>query len=198
MGGKGGATGTGRDEEIADGGEDGDEPLQASRRSKALHRPLASSQRQVRVLGPVVEALVRAMFGRWHDLAPGGGIGAELVGNHAPGRTALLLKETRQQALCRLGVASRLDDFIEDISVLIDRPPQPMLFAADGDDDLVEVPDIAAARSLALEAAGIIARTSSPSAAPSRRRRRCRAPAASPQPGEGSAGSESTATPPAR
>jgi hypothetical protein len=32
-----------------------------------------------------------------------------------------------------------------------------MLFAADGDDDLVEVPDIAAARSLALETAGIIA-----------------------------------------
>ena len=29
MGGQGGATGTGRDEEIADGGEDGDEPLQA-------------------------------------------------------------------------------------------------------------------------------------------------------------------------
>jgi len=62
MGGKDGATGTGRDEEIADGGEDGDEPLQACRRSKALHRPLASSQRQVRVLGPVVEALVRAML----------------------------------------------------------------------------------------------------------------------------------------
>ena len=52
MGGKGGATGTGRDEEIADGGEDGNEPLQASRKSKALHRPLASSQRQVRVLRP--------------------------------------------------------------------------------------------------------------------------------------------------
>src|ERR1700751_693566 len=32
-----------------------------------------------------------------------------------------------------------------------------MLFAADGDDDLVEVPDIAAARFLALQAAGIIA-----------------------------------------
>jgi hypothetical protein len=157
MGGQGGATGTGRDEEIADGGEDGDEPLQASRRSKAPHRPLASSQRQVRVLDPVVEALVRAMLDRGHDLAPGCGIGAELVGNHAPGRTALLLEKTRQQALCCTGVASRLDDFIEDISVLIDRPPQPMLFAADGDDDLVEVPDIAAARSLALEAAGIVA-----------------------------------------
>src|SRR3984885_9690595 len=39
------ATGTGRDEEIADGGEDSDEPLQASRRSKPLHRPFASSLR---------------------------------------------------------------------------------------------------------------------------------------------------------
>src|SRR4051794_34764513 len=37
MGGKGGAVGLGLDEEVADGGEDGDEPLQASRRSKALH-----------------------------------------------------------------------------------------------------------------------------------------------------------------
>ena len=35
MGGKGGVTGTGPDEVIADGGEDGDEPLQASRRSEA-------------------------------------------------------------------------------------------------------------------------------------------------------------------
>jgi hypothetical protein len=38
MGGKGGATGTGRDDEIADGGEDGDEPLQASRRSKGYRQ----------------------------------------------------------------------------------------------------------------------------------------------------------------
>ena len=100
---------------------------------------------------------MRVMLDRGHDLAPGCGIGAELVGNHAPGRTALLLEKTRQQTLCCLGVASRLDDFIEDISVRIDRPPQQMLFAADGDDDLIEVPDIAAARSLALQAAGIIA-----------------------------------------
>src|SRR6202000_2940366 len=91
---------------MADGGEDGDEPLQASRRSKALHRPLASSQRQVRVLGPVVEALVRAMLDRGDDLAPGCGIEAELAGNHVPGRTSLLLEKTRRQALCCIGVAS--------------------------------------------------------------------------------------------
>src|SRR6516162_4565240 len=153
---EGGATGTGRDEQIADGGEDSDEPLQASRGSKALHRPLSPSQGQMRILGPVVEALVRAMLDRRHDLASGGGIGAELVGDDAPGRTALLLEKTRQQALCRLGVASRLEDFIEDIAVLIDRPPQPTLAAADGDDDLVGMPDVAATQLLALEATGII------------------------------------------
>src|SRR6516164_6211466 len=156
MGGKGGAAGSGWDEMIADGGKDGDEPLQASWRSKALHRPLASSQQQVRVLGPVVEALVRAMLDRWQDLASGGRIGAELVGNHAPGRTTLLREKTLQQAPCCLGVASRLDDFIADVAVLIDRSPQPVLLAADADHDLVEVPDVVAARRLVLEAAGVV------------------------------------------
>ena len=75
MCGEGGATGTGRDEQVADGGEYGDEPLQGSLGSKALHRPLSPSQGQMRILGPVVEALVRAMLDRRHDLAAGGGIG---------------------------------------------------------------------------------------------------------------------------
>ncbi|MBB4233124.1 hypothetical protein GGD56_007027 [Rhizobium mongolense] len=38
--------------------------------------------------------------------------------------------------------APGLDDFIEDITVLVDRPPQPVFPAADGDDDLIEMPDI--------------------------------------------------------
>jgi hypothetical protein len=93
---EGGATGTGRNEQIADGGEDGDELLQASRGSKPLHRPLSPSQGQMRILAPVVEALVGAMLDRRHDLAAGGGIGAELVGNDAPGRTTLLLEMSRR------------------------------------------------------------------------------------------------------
>jgi hypothetical protein len=58
MGGKGRAVGPGRYKEIADGEEDGNEPLQASRGAKALHHPLALSQRDMRIFGPVVEALV--------------------------------------------------------------------------------------------------------------------------------------------
>src|SRR5260370_19145668 len=68
----------------------------------------------------------------------------EPISGVADFRHALWLpsRRRRDNALCRLGVASRLDDFFEDISVLIDRSPQPMRFAADGDDDLVEAPDI--------------------------------------------------------
>jgi len=47
MGGKGEAAGTRWDEVIADRGKDDDEPLQACRGSKALHRPLTSAQGKV-------------------------------------------------------------------------------------------------------------------------------------------------------
>jgi hypothetical protein len=38
-------------------------------------------------------------------------------------RRGLLVQKSRQQALGRLGVTSRLDDLIEHISVLINRSP---------------------------------------------------------------------------
>jgi hypothetical protein len=45
MGGRGEAAGAGRDEEIADGREHTDEPLQVPGRSKALHPPLSPTER---------------------------------------------------------------------------------------------------------------------------------------------------------
>jgi hypothetical protein len=36
---------------------------------------------------------VRAMVDPWHDLAAGRSVGAELVGDHPPRRTALLLQQ---------------------------------------------------------------------------------------------------------
>jgi hypothetical protein len=50
IGGRGRAAGARRNEKIADGREDTDEPLQVPGRSKALHRPLASPEWQMRIL----------------------------------------------------------------------------------------------------------------------------------------------------
>ena len=72
MGGRGGAAGARWNEKIADGREDTDEPLQVPGRSKALHRPFASPERQMRILRPIVEPLMRAVLDVRHDLTPGG------------------------------------------------------------------------------------------------------------------------------
>jgi hypothetical protein len=68
----------------------------------------------------------------------------------------LLLQQALQQAFRRFHIAPRLDDLIEDIAVLVNSPPQPVLLACDRDHDLVQMPDVAAAWRLAFEAAGVI------------------------------------------
>jgi len=90
-----------------------------------------------------------------HDLAFGGRLGAKLVGDHPPRQTALLLQEAPQQALGRLGVTLALDDPVKHISILIIGPPEPMPLARDSDHNLVQMPDVMAARRLAPEAAGV-------------------------------------------
>lgn len=62
MGGKGGAAGAGRNEEVSYSGEHADVLLQASHRPKALHHSLPLSQWNVRILGPVIQALVSAVL----------------------------------------------------------------------------------------------------------------------------------------
>jgi hypothetical protein len=59
----------GWDEEVADGREDRNETLQATRRTEALHRSLPFSQRHMGILRPIVKALMRSMFDIRHDLA---------------------------------------------------------------------------------------------------------------------------------
>src|SRR3954454_6035650 len=51
-------------------------------------------------------------------------------------------------------VASALDQDIENEAFLIDRAPEPVLLASDGDDDLIQMPFVAAARGASTEAVG--------------------------------------------
>ncbi len=95
------------------------------------------------------------MLNLWQDQTLGGGVGSELVSDHASGRNALLSKQPRQQALSGLCVAAGLGDFVENIAVLIDRAPQPTFLAIDRNDDLVQMPDVAAGGRLTLQSVGV-------------------------------------------
>ena len=77
----------------------------------------------MRIFRAIVEALVLPMLDFRHDLAPGGAVGAEFVGDHALGRATLLEQKPLQQSLGCSCVAADLDDFVEHIPVLIDGAP---------------------------------------------------------------------------
>lgn len=66
---------------------DGNETLKLSRGLEALHDPLPSSDRLIRVLRPIVQGLVRLDAG--HDLPLRRTVGSKLVGDHDTWRTAL-------------------------------------------------------------------------------------------------------------
>jgi len=70
------------------------------------------------------------VFDRWHEVTFGRTIGAEFVGDDPLGWHALLLQQPEQQSPCSPGVAPALNDFIENVAVLIDGTPKPVLSAA--------------------------------------------------------------------
>src|SRR3954452_1611032 len=123
----------------------GEKPLHLPRRLKALHDPLSSSGRLVGILRPIIETLVLPMLDAGHDFTLGRCVAAQLVSDQHTRRAALLLQQLAQQALGRLLVAPALDEDIENEALLVNRAPEPMLCAGDGDDDLIEVPLVAAA-----------------------------------------------------
>jgi len=77
-----------------------------------------------------------------HDLASGGSVGAQLVGDHPLRQHTLLPHKSCQQPPCSLGVAPVLNDFVEDISILIDGTPEPVPFTVDADNSFVQIPDV--------------------------------------------------------
>src|SRR5208337_3550317 len=69
-------------------------------------------------------------------------------------RSTLLLQELAQLAFGGLLVAPALDEDIENKALLVDRAPEPLLLAGDGDDNLVKVPFVAATGGSPTDAVG--------------------------------------------
>jgi hypothetical protein len=108
----------------------------------------------VGILRPIVEAFVLPMLDTDHDLSLGGRIAFQLVSDQHARRSCLLLQQFTEQAFGGLLVASTQDEDIENEALLIDRTPEPVLLAGDGDGDLVQVPLIAAMWSSPADALG--------------------------------------------
>lgn len=76
------------------------------------------------VLCSVVEALVGPMIKAGSHLTFGGTIGAQFVRNDPYGHEAPTFHQLDQKPLCRVPVSLRLQDFLKNNTVLVDRAPE--------------------------------------------------------------------------
>src|ERR1700757_5425664 len=140
----GGVLGGAAGENVGDLIVGGKKPLHLPRRLVALHDPLASSGRLMRIICRIVETLVLPVLNAGHNLPLGSAIAAQLVSDQHTGRSQLLLEQLAEQAFGGLLIAPTLHEDVENEPLLVDRAPEPMLLAGDGDGDLIKVPLVAA------------------------------------------------------
>src|ERR1700722_10529873 len=100
----------------------------------------------MRVLSPIVHALVLAMLHGKAHLRPRGAVGTELVRDHDAGRRGCRLQELCHEPLRRAAVSTALDEDVEGKAILINGAPEPVWLAGDRDDDLIHMPFVAASR----------------------------------------------------
>jgi len=67
-------------------------------------------------------------------------IGSQPVGDNPARRKAVLLKQFHHEFLCGLCIPSALDEEIQHLTLVVDRPPEPVFTAADRNHHFIEVP----------------------------------------------------------
>src|SRR6516162_5405161 len=90
----------------------------------------------MRYLSAIVEVSALAMLDARQDLALGGGVALELVCHDHPRNVPQALQQLAKEPLGCGRAASALEQDVEGISVLVDRTPKIVLFAADADEHL--------------------------------------------------------------
>src|SRR3954453_12657616 len=80
------------------------------------------------------------MLDRGHHLTLRGAVAGELVRDHHTRGPALLFQQLPEQAFGAPLAPPLLDENVEHDPILVDRPPEPVLLAADHQAHFVEVP----------------------------------------------------------
>jgi len=108
-----------------------------------LHDPLSSLRRLMRIFGTIVEPLVLAVLNLEPQAPARRAIGSELAGDQNTRSAGLFANELAHKPLSSPPVTMALDQGVKHEAVLIDGAPEPVLLAADRDDDLIQMPFVA-------------------------------------------------------
>ena len=96
------------------------------------------------------------MGNQGHDVPMGDAVTAQLVGHQTHGFLALPLQEFLKESPRRTPVPTRLDEDIDQITVLVHCTPEILTLTVDRDEDFVQKPRIAEAALASLQLPGVI------------------------------------------
>jgi hypothetical protein len=133
---------TSRAEVLHDGTISREEPLGLSGRLEPLHPSFALTRRLMGVRGVTLERAVRQLFHAPHERSLGGSITAQLIRDDDPWSILASFEELAEKFLRRRLVPPALHQDIEDMAVLIDRPPEVMPLTTNREKDLIQMPRI--------------------------------------------------------
>ena len=110
---------------------------------EAAQPPLALAARLVRGLRPVVQSLVLAVLDARQRLPLRRPVAGQLVSDEDPRHVLQATEQLAEELPGRGLVAAALHQDVEDMPVLVDRPPQIVRLPIDRDEDLIKVPLVA-------------------------------------------------------
>ena len=106
------------------------------------HLPFPLPGRLMGVLDSVVGALTPAVLHASEEFLSCSTVASELVGHQRARHVTLLLQQLAEKSLGRFLVALALEQDIQDLCVLVNRPEQVVPLTTDGEEHLVHVPPV--------------------------------------------------------
>jgi hypothetical protein len=129
--------------------------LGVSWRFELLHASFPLTRGLVRIFRPITEVAMLSMFHTGQDLALRRAIARQFIRNDHPRHVGQALQQFAKELLRGLSIPPPLYENIQDMAVLIHRPPEIVTCTVDGEEDLIEGPLVAGPRAPPAEPIGI-------------------------------------------
>ena len=110
----------------------------------------------MRNLGAIVGILLRIVSNAWQDRSTGSSIALQLVGDDPEWLLALTAQQSAKEPLGCTLIAARLQQNINDITILIHGTPKILLLAVDSHEEFIQIPGITEASLFLLKTSGIV------------------------------------------
>ena len=106
-------------------------PLSLTSRFESPHPPLSHPGRLVRLLGPIILILLGTVNRLRNQFPMSYAIAPQFISHDLPGFSAMGAQQSPEEALCSGPVTLGLEKDINDLSILINRPPEVVLLVID-------------------------------------------------------------------